>query len=68
MKDVEILSEDQWHVDWPRERRLTLLFEPSIKEDAWGRPLVEELWLPHWQNRLDVVTPGAGPLMARSRH
>lgn len=59
MKDVEIVSEDQWHADWRQERRLTLLFEPSIKEDAWCGPLVEEFWLPHWQNRLDFVTQAA---------
>jgi hypothetical protein len=59
MKDVEILSEDQWHVDWRQERRLALLFEPSIEEDAWCGPLVEEFWLPHWRNRLDFVTQAA---------
>jgi hypothetical protein len=59
MKDVEILSEDQWHVDWRQERRLGLLFEPSIEEDAWCGPLVEEFWLPHWRNRLDFVTRAA---------
>jgi hypothetical protein len=59
MKDVEILSEDQWHVDWLQERRLALLFEPAIEADAWDGPLVKEFWLPHWPNRLDLVSKAA---------
>ena len=59
MKDVEILSENQWQVDWRQERRLALLFEPSIEEDPWCGPLIKEFWLPHWQNRLDFVTQAA---------
>jgi hypothetical protein len=60
MKAVEILSEDRWQPDWHQERRLALLFEPSIREeDPWGGQLIEQFWLPHWPNRLDLVSQAA---------
>jgi hypothetical protein len=55
MKAVEILAEDRWQPDWRQERRLALLFEPSIKEDPWVGPLILQFWLPHWPNRLDFA-------------
>jgi hypothetical protein len=60
MKAVEILSEDRWQPDWHHEPRLALLFEPSIREvDPWGGELIEQFWLPHWPNRLDLVSQAA---------
>ena len=60
MKAVEILSEDRWQPDWHHERRLALLFEPSIREvDPWGGQLIEQYWLPNWPNRLDLVGQAA---------
>ena len=55
MKAVEVLSEDRWASEWRQERRLALLFEPLIREDAWGGQLIEEVLLPRWPNRLDLV-------------
>jgi hypothetical protein len=59
MKVVEFLSEDQWQLDWRQERRLSLLFEPSIEDDPWGRPLIQQFWLPHWPNQLDLASQAA---------
>src|SRR5262249_2396415 len=55
VKTVAFLSEDNWRLDWRRERRLALLFEPLIEADPWGVPSIKQVWLPRWPNRLDFV-------------
>src|SRR5262245_46922646 len=52
VKGVEIVSEDNWRLDWRRERRLALLFEPLIEEDACGMPPIKQVWLLRWPNLL----------------
>jgi hypothetical protein len=54
VKQVTILPEADWQLDWRQERRLALLFEPEIAE-SWGAPAINQIWLPRWPNRLALV-------------